>query len=185
MDNVSALLECRLLWGGGDCGLLNSIYWFRFFCTILWENLNELSGQPNTLFKKLFKSFNWWGNAGLCCQMYWFFFKEIRNVYIYMKLPNCSMLATKSHQKYPCWLIKTFVGEIWAITCTYQSPYLEFDLPSLLISSTWQTYYPGSVVGCSKNWLWVLLPRRVHHCLLSATPVLCARVSSICSAGVL
>lgn len=48
-----------------------------------------------------------------------FFFKEIRNVYIYMKFPNWSMLATKSHQKYPCWLIKTFVGEIWAITCTY------------------------------------------------------------------
>lgn len=78
------------------------------------------------------------------------FFKK-SEMCTYVKFPNCSMLATKSHQKYPCWLIKTFVGEIWAITCMYRSPCLEFDLPRPLILSTWQTYYPGSVVGCSKK----------------------------------
>lgn len=94
--------------------------------------------------------------------MYWFFFKEARNVYIYIKFPNCSMLTTKSHQKYLCVLIKTFVGEIWPITCMYWSPYLEFRLPSPLTLSTWQTCsYPVNLAQFSttpRNRLWALLP---------------------------
>ena len=32
---------------------------FGFFCNILWENLNELFGQPHTFFK-LLKIFIFW-----------------------------------------------------------------------------------------------------------------------------
>lgn len=76
------------------------------------------------------------------------------------------MLATKSHQKYPCWLIK----HLWV----QSGPLLARVGPpdwNLISSAPWFCPPEKLIILAQLLVSPVCLPKRVHHCLLSATPV--------------